>query len=285
MTKLLVCVDGSGYADNICQNAAWAAHRLNASIEVLHVLRRPSDYDAPGDDHTGSIGLGARSQLLEALSKVDEERSRLDQEKGKIILDHAAEVLKSAGVDHVNTLHRRGGLVDTITALEKEAEIVFIGKRGEHANTESEFLGSNLEKAIRSIHKPVFVTSSVLRPINRFMIAYDGKSNADKAIDYICHSPLLKGLECHLLSVEHNPGEIDMAGAVHKLKAAGFEPVVQLSHNHHADEAISNYVKNHEIDLLVTGAYSHSRIRSIFLGSTTASLIKACKIPLLLFRD
>ena len=136
MTKLLVCIDGSGYADNICTNAAWAAQRLGAEIDLLHVLRRHSDYQAPVD-HTGSIGVDARSDLLEELTKVDEERGRLDQQKGQIILDHGAAVLKKAGVDHVNILHRRGALVQTIQELEDQADIVFVGKRGEHANMDS----------------------------------------------------------------------------------------------------------------------------------------------------
>ena len=85
MAKLLVCIDGSVYADNLCTYAAWVAKRINAEIDLLHVLRRTSDYQAP-TDHTGIIGLDARSELLEELTRVDEERGRLDQKKGKIIL-------------------------------------------------------------------------------------------------------------------------------------------------------------------------------------------------------
>jgi len=165
MTKLLVCIDGSAYADNICANAAWVAKRLGAEIDLLHVLRRHSDYEAPGSDHTGSIGLGARSELLEELTKVDEERGRLDQEKGRIILEHGEKILREAGVEKINLLHRRGSLVETLQELESGVDMIFIGKRGEHANTESQFLGANLEKTARAIHKPLFVVSSVVRPI------------------------------------------------------------------------------------------------------------------------
>ena len=87
MAKLLVCIDGSAYADNLCANAAWVAKQINAEIDLLHVLRRPSDYQAP-TDHTGLMDFEVRSNLLEELTKVDEKRGRLDQEKGKIILEH-----------------------------------------------------------------------------------------------------------------------------------------------------------------------------------------------------
>lgn len=283
MTKLLVCIDGSAYADNICINAAWVAQRLNAEIDLLHVLRRHSDYRAPSTDHTGSIGLGARSGLLEELTKVDEERGRLDQEKGRIILEHGEKILKEAGVEKVNLLHRRGSLVETIHELEESVDMIFIGKRGEHANTDSDFLGANLEKTARAIHKPLFVVSSVVRPIERFLMAYDGKDSMHKAVEFMISSPLLKGVEGHLLAVESGDA-IDTQESESQLKAAGLNIKTTHVKNSSPDEAITQYVRAHNIDLLITGAYSHSRVRSILLGSTTASLIKACKVPILLFR-
>ena len=282
--KLLVCIDGSGYADNICLNAAWVSKRLGAEIDLLHVLRRHSDYDAPGSDHTGAIGLGARSDLLDALTQVDEERAKLDQKKGKLILKHGVDVLKKAGIKTVNTLHRRGALVETILDLEDQAEIIFVGKRGEHADINSPFLGSNLEKVARAVHKPLFLTSSAVKPINKFLIAYDGKANVKKAIDYIIESPLLKDLSCHLLAVESPGNTIDTSETESRLKSAGYKVTVKHEQNSQPDQTISAYVSNKDINLLVTGAYSHSKIRNMLLGSTTANLIKSCDVPLLLFK-
>jgi nucleotide-binding universal stress UspA family protein len=284
MAKLLVCIDGSAYADNLCTNAAWVAKQMNAEIDLLHVLRRPSDYQAP-IDHTGLMGLEARSSLLDELTKVDEQRGRLDQEKGKIILDHGSKILKKAGVETVNLIHRRGSLVETIQEFEDSVEMIFMGKRGEHANINSVFLGSNLEKVARALHKPLFIVSSIIRPIKRFLIAYDGKGSVRKAITFITERPLLgKGLECHFLAVERTKGDIETSEAVQKLEKAGFKTTLQVEQDQHADQVIASYVVENKIDLLITGAYSHSRVRSLLLGSTTASLIKDCKIPLLLFR-
>jgi len=284
MAKLLVCIDGSAYADNLCTNAAWVAKHINAEIDLLHVMRRSSDYEAP-TDHTGLMGFEARSSLLEELTKVDEQRGRLDQEKGKIILEHGAKILQKAGVETINLIHRRGSLVETIQEFEDSAEMIFMGKRGEHANKGSVFLGSNLEKVARALHKPLFIVSSIIRPLKRFLIAYDGKASVRKAIDYIAEQPLLgKGLECHLLVVERNKDEIETAEAKQKLEKAGFKTTLKVEQSPHVDQVIASYVEENEIDLLITGAYSHSRMHSLLLGSTTASLIKDCKIPLLLFR-
>jgi nucleotide-binding universal stress UspA family protein len=32
------------------------------------------------------------------------------------------------------------------------------------------------------------------------------------------------------------------------------------------------------------GAYGHSRIRSLIVGSTTATMVRRCRIPVLMFR-
>ncbi|MEX1013038.1 MAG: universal stress protein [Waddliaceae bacterium] len=283
MKKLLVCVDGSTYADNITTHAAWAAKRLNAEIDLLHVLRRHSDYQAPHEDHTGAIGLGARSNLMDELAKVDEERGRLDQQKGWLILEHSQEELKKAGIEHVNTIHRRGSLVGTIQELEPTVDMIFIGKRGEQADPESEFLGSNLEKVVRSVHKPVFLVSHYVRTINKFLIAYDGKDNANQAVEFACTSKLLQGLECHLLSIGHDLSDAALT-AGKKLETSGYRVISHIEDEGHVDELIASYVTEMEIDLLLTGAYSHSRMRTMLLGSTTAKLIKQCDIPVILFR-
>lgn len=49
-----------------------------------------------------------------------------------------------------------------------------------------------------------------------------------------------------------------------------------------ADDVISAYVRDEAINLMVMGAYGHSRIRSFIVGSTTTTMIRTCKIPLLM---
>ena len=50
------------------------------------------------------------------------------------------------------------------------------------------------------------------------------------------------------------------------------------------DEVIAAQVKEREINLLVMGAYGHSRVRNLILGSTTTHLIRTCLVPVTLFR-
>jgi len=283
MSKLLISIDGSQYADAICANAAWAAKRMNASIDVLHVLRPNSEYQVLSDDYTGAIGMDARRELRDALSQVDEARGKLDRQKGQLILAHGERILNEAGITKINMIHRRGSFSDIIKDLEKRSDMIFIGKRGEEAKPDSEFLGSNLEKIIRIVHNPIVVVSRFIRPISRFVIAYDGKENANKAVNFVASSALLKGLDCHLLMVNQS-SVVDTKHAVETLSAVGFNVVLSQQKAEQVDQAIAAYVRDAEMDLVLAGAYSHSRMRNLLLGSTTGSIISACPVSLILFR-
>jgi len=50
------------------------------------------------------------------------------------------------------------------------------------------------------------------------------------------------------------------------------------------ETVISDSIEADNFDLLVMGAYGHSRIRNLIIGSTTTQMIGACKVPIMLFR-
>ena len=49
-------------------------------------------------------------------------------------------------------------------------------------------------------------------------------------------------------------------------------------------DALSLYREQNNIDLMVMGAYGHSRFREFFVGSQTSKMIARSPIPLLLLR-
>jgi len=67
------------------------------------------------------------------------------------------------------------------------------------------------------------------------------------------------------------------------LASAGFAPICQIIHGE-AEKVIANYVEKQDINLLIMGAYGHSRIRHLVIGSTTAQMLRSSHIPVLLFR-
>lgn len=284
MTKIVALVDGSIYSRSVCDHTAWIAAQTGASVEILHVLGRRQTTDAPSN-LSGSIALGARTALLEELSAHDVEAAKLSQKRGRAILEDAKTHIEAAGIPDVSARLRIGDIVEAVAECEAEADIVVIGKRGEAADFAKLHLGSNLERIVRSCSRPVFVSARAFTPVERFLIAYDGGASSRKAIEHVAASPLFAGLGCRLLTVAPDTAQTrrDIDDAQATLEAAGIDVDANIVQGP-ADLLISHAVEANDIGLLVMGAYGHSRIRSLIIGSTTTEMIRLCKIPVVLFR-
>ncbi|MCH2547571.1 MAG: universal stress protein [Alphaproteobacteria bacterium] len=285
MGKIIACIDGSAYADSVCNLTAWVAKRLEKPVDLLHVVAPHADLTNK-QDLSGQIGLGAKSELMEALTGIDEQHGKLELKKGQLMLAHAQEQLSALNVKNVEMLHRRGYLVETVTQMEQQAECIIMGKRGEHANTAPTHLGSSLERIARSIHKPLLIATQNIPNVERFLIAYDGSASAKKAIDYICLSPLLRDLECHILKIGEQNAEAQtiIDSATTQLSNAGFTVHAAIKQGKPLEALVAEYIEQQKIDLLVAGAYGHTKIRSLILGSTTSALIRKSEVPVLLIR-
>lgn len=281
--NVMACIDGSSAAPVVCDYAAWASLRLDAPLVFLHVLDK-SEYPVKRN-LSGSIGLGSREALLQELAELDEKRGKLAMEQGKLILEAAQQRAVSNSIGFSNTLQRHGGLVDTLAELEESIRLLVIGKQGEEGDTLGEHIGSHLENVVRTLHRPILVTTSTFKIPQRIMLAFDGSATSIKGVKMVAASPLFKGLPCHLVMVgaESSENIHQLEWAKQTLESAGFDAAVSI-HDGEVETVLSDYRKQHDIDLLIMGAYGHSRIRRFLVGSTTANVIRNTTVPLLLLR-
>ena len=282
MSKIIALVDGSIYSKSVCDHAAWVATRKGSSVEVIHILGRN---EAAQSNLSGNIGLGARSKLMDELADLDAQSARLAQKRGRAILEDAEARLREDGVTDVTTRLRNGDLVEELQAVEADADLVVIGKRGEAADFAKQHLGSNLERVVRACKRPILVVSCEFKPVENFMIAFDGGASAMKAVAHIEQSKVFAGLNCKLLTVGGEKPDVKRAleGAAASLRSAGYEVETAIVQGQ-AEQAISDYAEQHDMDMLVMGAYGHSRIRNLIIGSTTTAMVQRCHVPVLLFR-
>ena len=282
MTKILALVDGSLYAPSVCDHAAWVSAQDQAEVGLLHVLQKEQTADS---DLSGNIGLGARTKLLEDLARLDAERATLAKAQGRAILEDAESHLQKAGVKTVTSRLRHGSLVEELGQAEQDCDLVVIGKRGEAADFETLRLGSNLEQAIRVSAINVLIASRAYRPIKHILMAHDGGDTSRKAIDYVAKNSRFSGLQVTLLTVGNDSTGVQLAlkEAAQTLTEAGCKVDTRVAPGR-ADSRISETVTDLNIDLLIMGAFSHSRIRNLFIGSTTTETIRACHVPILMIR-
>ncbi|MGY6517930.1 MAG: universal stress protein [Lysobacteraceae bacterium] len=282
--RVLACLDASVYTDSVVDHAAWAASRLGAPLQFLHVLDRQPQV-AQLADYSGNIGVHAQTELLSELVTLDEKRSKLAAERGRQLLAHARARAAEAGIGESDAIQRHGSFVETITEDEDGVRLYVIGKRGEHADFDKGHLGANLERAVRSVHRPLLVASRAFRPVQRFAIAFDGSPTTRKCVEMVVQSPLLKGLPCDLLSAGNATFELREAQswARRQLEQAGFQVDARIVAGD-PESVIGEHIVNAGVDLLVMGAYGHSRIRQLIVGSTTTAMIRGCLVPVLLLR-
>lgn len=282
MTKIVACIDGSIYSDSVTDHAAWAGRQLSASIELLQVLGRR---EASSSDLSGNIAADAQQQLLQELAQLDAERARLMQKRGRLLLDASKARLAAVGITDVTAHLRHGDLLEALGDREAGTDLFVIGKRGEAADFARAHLGSNLERVVRSVHRPILVAARAFRPIETALIAFDGGSSVLMAIDQLSRSSLLSGVTLRLVHVgSDNPSmRQQLEGAVAQLKGGGHVAEFRFIDGV-ADKAIASVVEADAMNLLVMGAYGHSRIRNMMIGSTTTEMIRSCKVPVLLYR-
>ena len=284
MTNVIACIDGSKVTLAVCDASGWAAQQLDAPVTLLHVLDK-SAYPIESN-LSGNIGLGTREHLLNEMVELEARRGKLALEQGKYMLQDAkVRVVEKQPSRVVATLQRHGDLVETLLEQESHARLVVMGRQGEQHQDQAQAIGSHLENVIRTLKQPILVVMDEFTAPKRFMIAYDGSVTARKALDRVVSSPLLKGLECHLVMVsdDQSLATAELALVAESLIAADFNVVTAVCQGE-VQTALEIYQLEHQIDLMVMGAYGHSRIREFFVGSNTTRMISKSHIPLLLLR-
>lgn len=291
MDKVVACIDDTPDGGSVCAHAAWAARRLGAPLVLLHVLDLPVA-PAPADDLTAPLGLGLDAQqlLLGEVAVVDEQRAQRAREQGRLLLETACRQATQAGATPWELRQRHGALADTLAELEAEARLFVLGPGRHHLEDSPAgrlHLDHGLERVLRAVQRPVLVGARRFEPPGRFMIAFDGSPGGRAMVECVATSPLLRGLPAHLVTADGNgdAGATPAAlqAAADRLAGAGFELQVARVPGE-AQAALAAYQREHAIPLLVMGAYGHSRLRQLLLGSTTSTLLRSSAAAVLVLR-
>ena len=282
--RVLACVDQSHYADYVADAAAWAARRIAAPMELLHIIDR-QEIPPASEDHSGTIGFDAQEKLLDKLSAEDERRTRDARERGRQFLGRLRERATAAGVGEVDIRQRHGDLEETLLEQEEAVRLIVLGRRGASAETTHRDLGRNVERVVRALHKPILTVTENFREPQRIMFAFDGGAITRRGVEVVAGSPLFRDLPILLFMSGRASSDAQkkLDAAREKLGAAGLDVEAELQPGD-AETVIAGKVREREIDMLIMGAFGHSVLRSLLFGSKTADLLRSSTIPTLLLR-
>ncbi|MEO8248990.1 MAG: universal stress protein [Burkholderiales bacterium] len=286
MNKVYACIDGTATSAAVIDWAAWSSQRLAVPLELLHVLERHPEQPKV-TDYSGAIGLDTQASLLEELSSLDEKRGKLAQEAGRLLLAGARKRAVAAGAIQVDARLRHGELVDTVAEMEPDARLFVLGHHAPGARSAGPHLDHRVEQVIRSVKRPVLVVTSdgLFEPPERFVLAWDGSPTARSAAERVANSPLLKGQSAVVVTAGHQEAEARdlMTEAERMLAAAGFAVETAFVQGE-PEIVLPDFIKRQGAGLLVMGAYGHSRLRSLIMGSTTTAMLRLCEVPVLILR-
>lgn len=283
MNKIITCIDGSAITSAVTEAGKWAAKKLNKPLCFLHIIEKSQQHGA--DDYTGAIGLGAQSALLEEMTRLDEQKSKLALTLGNDLLDSVAEDAATYGIETVETMQRHGDIVEELMALEQLTRLIVIGRKGAGHAHEFKALGSHIETLLRKATQPIFIVPEAFSPPKSFMIAYDGRESADRTLQKVLDGGLLHGIDCHLVAVKNNEVMLKekFDTAKNKLIERGLNVIPALLEGN-INEQLTRYQQEQNIELIVMGAFGHSRLRQFFVGSNTLKMLENTQVPLIIMR-
>jgi len=275
--KLLVGIDTSEHSRNAQAYAFHIAHRLNASLIGLHVVDIVSIEGSFFHDISGSLGL---EPYLDFSSKMREVLTA----RGRAVLDEFAAAAARENLP-VETVLDMGIVANQVCDRARSVDLVMIGHRGVNERFSSGLLGSTAEAVARKCPRPLFISPMKFREIQRMVLAYDGSERAARAMRAAAEFASSLGIPLAIVTVarDQKTGERTLEEARKYFEPYSLQAEFKLLGGH-ANEEIVKFIKDYEADLLFIGAYGHSRIIEMVLGSTTEYVLRNTPCPVFLSR-
>lgn len=256
--------------------AAQIALREESHLDVHCLGIDPARYEA--------MPVGAAAVILE--SGAEEARKRADE-----LVGWAEDLLNGYGVSAmvqpsvVTTL----GLDNTVARLARYADLVVAAKPYGAEATQLQVL--TLEAALFGTGAPVLIVPQAKidysAPFNRALIAWNESEESLEAVRKAL--PILKRAErSDIVMVDppsHSPERSDPGGIICLMLARhGVKSEVSILSKTlpRVSAVLTRFAKEHECDVIVMGAYGHSRFREAVLGGATRELLETADVPILM---
>jgi nucleotide-binding universal stress UspA family protein len=200
--------------------------------------------------------------------------------------------LNAAASRHgVAKLEWRTGLdaASAVCASARYADLVIIGQREPGAAAREAVLPAQfVEETVLRAGRPVLIVpyaGRISRLGARVLVAWDASREAARAVTDAL--PLLQGAQSvEVVAFDPQPGAHGaQPGADIALYLARHRVKVTAAEQHAGVEVggqILSRAADHDVDLIVMGAYGHSRARELVMGGATRTLLASMTVPVLM---
>lgn len=270
MKNILVPTDFSVFAQYAYDAALQFARRFGARIHLLHVADLPVNWTALSDAEREE-----HSVVLQRISEV--ERMLKEWES----LSQVAEV---------ETHYMGGKLKDAVLHFVQEhgVELVIMGSHGMSGKSEY-FIGSNTQKVIRTIHRPVLVVKEPVRHINFKEVVFASSFNENERKPFLEFKSFVKHFipTIHLVYVDtaalFDPPFIVNKEAMEDFRALclPFESQVHIFKDLTVERGIRNIAQKLGVSLIgISNHYRHP-LKRMLVGSNVEALVNHSCLPVL----
>lgn len=277
MKRVIACIDSSPCIDALAEAAAWVAKQTQRELVLLQVLDYyPASYHL--GEISGVIGFESNAMLLKELADLEQKQSEIAIDYSNNLLNHISErIKKNYGLDTIH-IQEKGDFLEQSFQILQPDDIVVIGRVGERSAEKKKPMGTNVENFIRGANCTVLTVGEHFKPPTRFIFAYEYSPTCLKVMKRIADSDLLRLLQCHLVYVGDHKEVLQEP--LDYLSKAGLNVVSEYRYGDAAENILS-YQQEQGIQLIVLGAFSHSKIHQFFLGSIATTIFRKSKVPLL----
>lgn len=275
--SILIPTDGSPNSNISLEYGIYLGLKFKAEITGLNVVDIRKLEGPFFSDISGALGFSPYQNYVQKFQEILEER-------GNIIIKDLEKICIEKSI-HPKT-KRLTGIIPNIIADEgKKVDLIIIAQRGEYARWSSGLLGSTTESVVRKSLRPVLVTPVAFRPFETILHACDGSDESNKALKLACEIALSMNTKLKLVTItdKKEKGRKILNEAEEFIDPYHLDFDVELL-NGESGEKILHYAIKHNVDLIVMGAFGHSRIHELILGGTTAYVIRKSTVPILLNR-
>ena len=277
MNRIVVGVDGSPAAAAAARWAACEAAMRNVDLSVVHVLQ-----SAP------EVWLQTGWPAIPLPAEVGEDQLAQGE---KILEDTLSDIAKTIGPRQPRSISSRvciGAVVPTLSGFShKQSHMIVVGRRG-RGGMHRALLGSVSSGVLHNAHGPVAVVHHHVSPIPPsgapVVVGIDGSTASESAIAIAFDEASRRAVE--LITV-HATDHADSSEAKHLLMQRLAEcqqrypnvtvrPVVIGAHP--ADALLD---QSQQAQLVVVGSRGRGGLAGKILGSVSAAVVQACRIPVI----